>query len=83
MIDTDYEDYLNEHRFFKHQDNCEGMIKDITNPKFNIANVPVEQRSDCLNQLIDARDNGFVTQDESINIAAVQWYDQCQIAKLK
>ena len=53
------------------------------NPKFNIANVPVEQRSDCLNQLINARDNGFVTQDESIDIAAVQWYDQCQIAKLK
>ena len=59
------------------------MIKDIMNPKFNIANVPVEQRSDCLNQLIDARDNGFVTQNESIDIAAVQWYDQCQIAKLK
>jgi len=56
---------------------------DIMNPKFNIANVPVEQRSDCLNQLINARDNGFVTQDESIDIAAVQWYDQCQIAKLK
>ena len=58
------------------------MIKDIMNPKFNIANVPAEQRVDCLNQLIDARDNGFVTQNESIDIAAVQWYDQCQIAKL-
>jgi len=53
------------------------------NPKFNIANVPAEQRVDCLNQLIDARDNGFVTPNESIDIAAVQWYDQCQIAKLK
>lgn len=59
------------------------MIKDIMNPKFNIANVPAEQRVDCLNQLIDARDNGFVTQNESIDIAAVQWYDQCQIVKLK
>lgn len=59
------------------------MIKDITNPKFNISNVPAEQRVDCLNQLIDARDNGFVTPNESIDIAAVQWYDQCQIAKLK
>lgn len=59
------------------------MIKDINHPKFNIANVPSNERVDCLNQLISARDNGFVTQDESIDIAAVQWYDQCQIAKLK
>ena len=59
------------------------MITDITTPQFNINNVPAEQRVDCLNQLIDARDNGFVTQNESIDIAAVQWYDQCQIAKLK
>lgn len=26
MIDKDYEDYLNEHRFYKHQDNDESMM---------------------------------------------------------
>ena len=59
------------------------MIKDITNPQFNIANVPFEQRVDCLNQLSDARDNGVITQDEMLNIACVQWFDQYKISKLK
>jgi hypothetical protein len=58
------------------------MITDITNPQFNIANVPFEQRLDCLNQLNDARDNGLVTQDEMLNIACIQWFDQYQISKL-
>jgi len=59
------------------------MIKDITNPQFNIANVPFEQRLDCLNQLSNARDNGVITQDEMLNIACVQWFDQYKISKLK
>ena len=59
------------------------MIKDITNPQFNIANVPFEQRVECLDQLSNARDNGLITQDEMLNIACVQWFDQYKIAKLK
>ena len=59
------------------------MIKDITNPQFNLANIPFEQRLDCLNQLSNARDNGFITQDEMLNIACIQWFDQWKIAKLK
>ena len=59
------------------------MIKDIFNPQFNIANIPFEQRLDCLNQISDARDNGFITQDEMLNIVCVQWFDQWKIAKLK
>ena len=59
------------------------MIKDIMNPKFNIANVPFGQRVDCLNQLIDARDNGFVTANESLSIAADQWYIQVKANELK
>ena len=59
------------------------MIKDIFHPQFNIANVPAEQRSDCLNQLIDARNNGFVTPNESIDIAADQWYIQVKANELK
>ena len=59
------------------------MIKDITNPQFNIANIPFEQRLDCLNQISDARDKGFVTQDEMLNIGCVQWFDQYKISKLK
>ena len=59
------------------------MITDIFNPQFNIANIPFEQRLDCLNQISDARDNGFVTQDEMLNIVCVQWFDQWKITKLK
>ena len=59
------------------------MITDIFNPQFNIANVPFELRLDCLNQLSDARDNGLITQDEMLNIACVQWFDQYKISKLK
>ena len=59
------------------------MIKDITNPQFNIANVPFEQRLECLDQLSNARDNGLITQDEMLNIACVQWFDQFKISKLK
>ena len=59
------------------------MIKDIMNPKFNIANVPFEQRVECLDQLSNARDNGLITQDEMLNIACVQWFDQYKISKLK
>ena len=59
------------------------MIKDINNPQFNIANVPFDERVDCLNQLTDARDNGLITQDEMLDIACVQWFDQYKISKLK
>ena len=59
------------------------MIKDITNPQFNIVNVPANKRVDCLNQLSDARDNGLITQDEMVNVVLVQWFDQYKIAKLK
>lgn len=59
------------------------MIKDIFNPQFNIANIPFEQRLNCLNQISDARDNGFITQDEMLNIVCVQWFDQWKISKLK
>ena len=59
------------------------MIKDITNPQFNIANIPFEQRLECLDQLSNARDNGLITQDEMLNIACVQWFDQFKISKLK
>ena len=59
------------------------MIKNITNPQFNIANVPFEQRVECLDQLSNARDNGLITQDEMLNIACVQWFDQYKISKLK
>ena len=59
------------------------MITDIFNPQFNITNIPFEQRLDCLNQISDARDNGFVTQDEMLNIVCVQWFDQWKISKLK
>jgi hypothetical protein len=59
------------------------MITDIFNPQFNIANIPFEQRLDCLNQISDARDNGFITQDEMLNVICVQWFDQWKITKLK
>jgi len=59
------------------------MIKDIMNPQFNIANVPFEQRVNCLDQLTDARDSGLITQDEMLNIVCVQWFDQWKISKLK
>ena len=59
------------------------MITDIFNPQFNITNIPFEQRLDCLNQISDARDNGFITQDEMLNIVCVQWFDQWKITKLK
>lgn len=59
------------------------MVKDIFNPQFNIANIPFEQRLDCLNQISDARDNGFITQDEMLNIVCIQWFDQWKISKLK
>lgn len=59
------------------------MIKDINNPQFNIANVPFEQRLDCLNQISDARDKGLITQDEMLDIVCVQWFDQWKITKLK
>lgn len=58
------------------------MIKDITNPQFNIANVPFEQRVDCLNQLSDARNNEFITQNELLGIFD-EWYIQFKTAKLK
>jgi len=59
------------------------MITDIFNPQFNIANIPFEQRLDCLNQISDARDNGFITQDEMLDIVCIQWFDQWKITKLK
>ena len=58
------------------------MIKDITNPQFNIVNVSFEQRIDCMNQLSDARDNGFITQKELLGIFD-EWYIQFKAAKLK
>jgi len=60
----------------------EKMITDVTNPQFNITNVPFDERIDCLNQLSDARDNGVITQDEMLNIACVQWYVQHKVSKL-
>jgi hypothetical protein len=59
------------------------MVKDINNPQFNIANIPFEQRLDCLNQISDARDSGFITQDEMLDIVCIQWFDQWKITKLK
>ncbi|MEK9697817.1 MAG: hypothetical protein VW270_18765 [Candidatus Poseidoniales archaeon] len=59
------------------------MIKDINNPQFNIVNVPADERVDCLNQVIDARDNGLITQKESLDIVCNQWYIQFKTAKLK
>ena len=58
------------------------MIADITTPQFNINNVPAEQRVDCMNQLSDARDNGFITQNELLGIFD-EWYIQFKTAKLK
>ena len=57
------------------------MIKDINNPQFNIANVPFDERVDCLNQLSDARDNGFITQKELLGIVD-EWYIQFKTEKL-
>ena len=57
------------------------MIKDINNPQFNIANVPFDERIDCLNQLSDARDNGFITQKELLGIVD-EWYVQFKTEKL-
>ena len=57
------------------------MIADITTPQFNINNVPAEQRVDCLNQLSDARDNGFITQKELLGIVD-EWYIQFKTEKL-
>ena len=51
------------------------MIKDINNPQFNINNVPFDERIDCMNQLSDARDNGFITQKELLGIFD-EWYIQ-------
>jgi len=59
------------------------MIKDITDSQFNISNVPSNERVDCLNQVIDARDNGFITQEESLDIICNQWYIQYKVTKLK
>ena len=58
------------------------MITDITTPQFNINNVPAEQRVDCMNQLSDARDNGFITQKELLGIFD-EWYIQFKTAKLR
>ena len=59
------------------------MIKDINNPQFNIVNVPADERVDCLDQVINARDNGLITQEESLDIVCNQWYIQFKTAKLK
>lgn len=59
------------------------MITDIFNPQFNIANIPFEQRLDCVNQISDARDNGLITQDEMLSIVCIQWFDQWKVSKLK
>ena len=56
------------------------MIKDINNPQFNINNVPFDERIDCMNQLSDARDNGFITQKELLGIVD-EWYIQFKISK--
>ena len=58
------------------------MITDITTPQFNINNVSAEQRVDCMNQLSDARNNGFITQNELLGIFD-EWYIQFKAAKLK
>ena len=56
------------------------MIADITTPQFNINNVPFDERIDCMNQLSDARDNGFITQKELLGIVD-EWYIQFKISK--
>ena len=58
------------------------MIKDITNPKFNLSNIARSERAGCLNQLSDARDNGFITQSEALSIFD-QWYIQVKAKELK
>ena len=73
--------YLKQRSYIQAK-SSEKMIKDINNPQFNIANVPFDERVDCLNQLSDARDNGVITQDEMLNIACVEWFDQYKISKL-
>lgn len=59
------------------------MMIDITSPSFTIANVPARKRTECLEQLSTARDNGFITQNEFLEIACMQWYVECKIANLK
>lgn len=58
------------------------MITDISNPRFNIANVSSEERMDYMIQLSNERDNGFITQDELLSIFD-EWYIQFKVAKLK
>lgn len=58
------------------------MIKDVFHPQFNIVNVPSDERVDCLNQVMDARDNGIVTHNEALDIVCSQWYIQHKTSKL-
>jgi len=59
------------------------MITDVTNPKFNIANLPFDNRFQCMEQVWNARDKGFISQDEALDIVCNQWYIQVKAAKLK
>jgi len=59
------------------------MITDVTNPKFNIANVSFLTRIHCMEQIWNARDKGFISQEEALDIVCNQWYIQVKAAKLK
>jgi len=61
----------------------EKMITDVTNPKFNIVNVPFDNRFQCMEQIWDARDKGFISHNEALDIVCNQWYIQVKAAKLK
>jgi len=59
------------------------MITDVTNPKFNIASIPFDNRFQCMEQIWNARDKGFISQKEALDIVCNQWYIQVKAAKLK
>jgi len=61
----------------------EKMITDVTNPKFNIVNIPFLNRIQCMEQIWDARDKGFISHNEALDIVCNQWYIQVKAAKLK
>ena len=58
------------------------MITDVTNPKFNIVNIPFLNRIQCMEQIWDARDKGFISQNEALDIVCNQWYIQVKASKL-
>jgi len=61
----------------------EEMITDVTNPNFNIVNVPFDNRLQCMEQIWNARDEGFISQHEALDIVCNQWHIQIKTSKLK